>query len=92
LRTLSPTYQTFYTGSKPATVTKVIGLPADPQVSRFLQCRIDNFIMTQNAVPSTVTSKNLATATQTAPNYNRRAVIVHLRFLPDPKLTQKNAL
>src|SRR5512133_2525429 len=74
LRNLSPTYQTFSTGSNPATVTTVIGLPADPQVSWFLQYRFDNFIMTQYSVPSTVTGKNLATATQTAPNYNRRPV------------------
>jgi len=35
--------------------------------------------MTQNSAPSTVTGKNLATATQTAPNYNRRAVNMHAR-------------
>jgi len=75
LRNLSPTYQTFGTGSNPAAVTKVIGLPAIPQVSRFLQCRFDNFIMTQYSVPTTVTGKNLATATQTATNYNCRAVM-----------------
>jgi hypothetical protein len=73
LRNLTPTYQTFCTGSNPAAVTKSIGLPAIAQVSRFLQCRFDNFIMTQYSVPSTVPDsyrdgKNLATATLTATN------------------------